>query len=114
VLGPTGRNFAAGMSGGVAYVLDPLGVLSVRLNPAMVALEPLDEDDLAIVTGLAERHRAFTGSPVAARLLAAGAEGLAAVVKVMPHDYKRVLEATREAEAAGVPVEEAIMAASHG
>jgi glutamate synthase (NADPH/NADH) large chain len=114
VLGPTGRNFAAGMSGGVAYVHDPSGVLALRLNPAMVDLEPLDEEDRATVTALLERHLELTGSTVAKGLLGRLGTGLEEIVKVMPHDYKRVLEATREAEALGVPVEDAIMAASRG
>ena len=114
VIGPTGRNVAAGMSGGVAYVHDPDQMLARRCNTAMVDLEPLDADDRALVTGLLERHEQCTGSAVAARLLARGDEALAEVTKIMPRDYKRVLAATKEAEERGLPVEEAIMAAAHG
>jgi len=114
VLGPTGRNFAAGMSGGVAYVYDPTSILEKRLNPSMVGLERLDEDDVALVTDLLERHLAYTGSPVAGAILKEGPGSLDSIVKVMPHDYKRVLEATREAMAQGASVDDAIMAASRG
>jgi glutamate synthase (NADPH/NADH) large chain len=102
------------MSGGVAYVHDPDGLLARRVNPALVDLEPLDEDDEALVRSLLERHAELTGSTVAAGLLARGADALAGIVKVMPRDYKRVLEATKLAEEQGLPVEEAIMAAAHG
>jgi glutamate synthase (NADPH/NADH) large chain len=114
VLGPTGRNVAAGMSGGVAYVHDPDGLLARRVNGALVELEQLEADDEALVCSLLERHVACTGSTVAARLLARGADALAEMVKVMPRDYKRVLAATKLAEEQGLPVEEAIMAAAHG
>jgi glutamate synthase (NADPH/NADH) large chain len=115
VLGETGRNFGAGMSGGIAYVLDaPGGSLPRRLNRDMVELEPLDDDDRRAVLDLAERHFELTGSVVAGRLLAAPAEWLARILKVMPKDYRRVLEATREANLRGEPVDDAIMAAAHG
>ncbi len=114
VIGPTGRNFAAGMSGGVAYVYDADGVFPGRCNTAMVDLEPLDEADFESVADLLRRHLAATGSTVAARLLADLEVALQACAKVMPKDYKRVLEATRLARERGVPVEEAIMAAAHG
>ena len=89
VLGPTGRNFAAGMSGGIAYVLDEDGSFAGRCNHQLVGLEALDEDDEAIVTALMEEHADRTGSPVAARLLAEW--NPARFVKVIPHDYKRAL-----------------------
>ncbi len=114
VIGPTGRNFAAGMSGGVAYVHDPAGALPRRLNHEMVTLEPLDEEDRRLVSSLLERHLAETRSKAAAALLARRTEALSEVVKVMPRDYSRVLEATRRAVADGEVVEEAIMAASNG
>ncbi len=125
VLGPTGRNFAAGMSGGVAYVLtgdlaegdvssSGRGNFRVSVNTEMVDLEPLDDDDRQLVRSLADRHLRMTGSGVAARLLAGGAQAMESVVKVMPRDYRRVLDATLAAERSGRPVDEAIMAAAHG
>jgi len=94
VLGPTGRNFAAGMSGGVAYVLDDGGAFAERCNMGMVGLEELGAQDSTELRALIEEHHRRTDSPVAARLLGEWPELLArrAFVKVMPHDYKRVLE----------------------
>jgi glutamate synthase (NADPH/NADH) large chain/glutamate synthase (ferredoxin) len=89
VLGPTGRNFAAGMSGGIAYVLDQDGSFAERCNPQLVALEALDDDDVRTVAALLEEHTERTGSPVAARLLEAWSP--LNFVKVIPHDYKRAL-----------------------
>ncbi|MGI8493438.1 MAG: glutamate synthase large subunit [Acidimicrobiales bacterium] len=115
VLGPTGRNFGAGMSGGVAYVWDPYRSFPSLVNTEMVDLDPLDDDDVVWLTGVCGRHVAETGSAVAAKLLDGGLTAVSAeFVKVMPKDYKRVLAAAAEAEAQGVPVEEAIMAAAHG
>jgi glutamate synthase domain-containing protein 3 len=91
VLGPTGRNFAAGMSGGIAYVLDDDGTFPSRCNLGMVGLEPLNADDLAVVHDLLSRHVAYTGSTVGQRLLAAWPAAAARFVKVMPTDYKAVL-----------------------
>jgi glutamate synthase (NADPH) large chain len=111
VLGKIGRNFAAGMSGGVAYLLDPdLG----RVNTQMVDLEPLDASDGALLHRLVERHRAETGSAVAGELLAGWERALARFVKVMPKDYKRVLDAASRAELEGRDVNEAVMAVAHG
>jgi glutamate synthase (NADPH/NADH) large chain len=111
VLGRTGRNFAAGMSGGIAYLFDPdLG----RVNTQMVDLEPPDASDATVVRELVERHRAETGSAVAGRLLADWERALARFVKVMPKDYKRVLDAASRAEQEGRDVNEAVMAAAHG
>jgi glutamate synthase domain-containing protein 3 len=114
VLGPTGRNFAAGMSGGIAYVHDPDGVLARRLNPEMVELEPLDEEDARSVEELCSAHLERTGSAVAERLLDHWDKTLGEIAKIMPRDYRRVLEATRRAVEAGGSVEEEIMAAAHG
>ncbi|HTZ08220.1 MAG TPA: hypothetical protein VMB72_04060, partial [Acidimicrobiales bacterium] len=114
VLGPTGRNFAAGMSGGIAYVHDPARDFAERVNFEMVDLEPLDEDDRRWLVEVITRHRDETGSAVATRVLAAGGAGLGDFVKVMPRDYRRVLEATQRAVAEGVSVDEAVMAAAHG
>ncbi len=93
VLGPTGRNFAAGMSGGVAYILDETGAFPSRCNMGMVGLDPLSAADAAELRELVEEHHRRTDSPVAARVLAEWETLIerAAFVKVMPHDYKRVL-----------------------
>jgi glutamate synthase domain-containing protein 2/glutamate synthase domain-containing protein 1/glutamate synthase domain-containing protein 3 len=93
VLGPTGRNFAAGMSGGVAYVLDERGGFAERCNMGMVGFEAPSENDADELRALIEEHGRRTGSPVAERVLADFGELLAsgAFVKVMPHDYKRVI-----------------------
>src|ERR1700736_2048175 len=92
VLGPTGRNFAAGMSGGVAYVLDEDGSFASRCNMGMVGFEEPSASDAIELRAMIEEHRDRTGSPVAAHVLGAWEEllGRGAFVKVMPHDYKRV------------------------
>ncbi|HEX4436331.1 MAG TPA: glutamate synthase large subunit [Solirubrobacteraceae bacterium] len=102
VLGPTGRNFAAGMSGGVAYVLDERGEFPARCNMGMVGFEELAPADRIELRAMIEEHETRTGSPVAADVLARWEELLAAgaFVKVMPHDYKRVLRERAEEEAA--------------
>ncbi len=99
ILGPTGRNFAAGMSGGIAYVLDATADFPRRCNPGMVDLETLDDDDEALVRRMLARHAALTGSTVAARMLDAWPATRAQFVKVMPRDYKRVLAAEARARA---------------
>ncbi len=111
VLGATGRNFAAGMSGGVAFVLD---LDQRRVNPEMVELEPLTEEDRDLVHSLVSAHQEETGSPVAEALLADWAGTLDRFVKVMPKDYKRVLQARARAFAEGRDVDQAIMEAAHG
>ena len=106
VLGPTGRNFAAGMSGGVAYVLDEDGMFARRCNMGMIGFEAPSLEDAAELRALIEEHARRTDSPVAARVLAQWDELLAkgVFVKVMPHDYKRVLgEQAAEAQAASSP-----------
>ena len=111
VLGPTGRNFGAGMSGGIAYALD---LQPIRVNPEMVDLDPLDDDDRAFLRTTVERHYAETGSAVAAGLLADWDLAVERFGKVMPKDYKRVLAAMAAAEESGESVDEAVMAAAHG
>jgi glutamate synthase (NADPH) large chain len=111
VLGPVGRNFAAGMSGGIAFLLDP-GPGAV--NTEMVDTDPLDEHDADFLRDLVARHLAETGSAVAAGLLADWELGAGRFVKVMPRDYKRVLAAARRAEREGLDVNEAVMAAARG
>ena len=112
VLGQTGRNFGAGMSGGIAFVMDTDGTFGSRVNPDMVELESPDDDDAAWLEEVVRRHHVETGSPVAEALLADWANRKATFVKVMPRDYKRVLQAEREALAEGRDPVEAVMAAS--
>ncbi len=112
VLGPTGRNFAAGMSGGIAYVLDEAGDFHRRCNQEMVYLERMEEEsDLLLVEEMIRRHAMYTESEVAWRILADWQAMVPSFVKVMPKDYKRMLEAFQLVEAAGLSGEEAIMAA---
>jgi glutamate synthase domain-containing protein 3 len=92
VLGPTGRNFAAGMSGGLAFVLDEDGSLRSKVNGAMLdQLEELTDEDSDEARALVEEHLQRTGSPVAKRVLEHWQELLPRFVKVFPTDYKRVL-----------------------
>jgi glutamate synthase (NADPH/NADH) large chain len=100
VLGRTGRNFAAGMSGGIAYVLDADGSFATHCNTELVELEPAAPEDDAELAELLRRHAAETDSPVALRLLAAGPARAASFVKVTPTDYKRALRAAADAVAA--------------
>ncbi len=109
VLGETGRNFAAGMSGGVAYLLDPD---PLRINQEMVKLEPLDEDDRLFLADVIRRHHEETESAVAAALLADLEAALERFGKVMPTDYKRVLQARALAELEGRDPVAAVMEAS--
>jgi len=109
ILGPVGRNFAAGMSGGIAYVLD---LSKRRVNMEMVDLDPIEEEDAKFLRDVTERHYAETGSAAAARLLSDWDVGR--FTKVMPKDYKRVLSAASRAEREGRDVDEAVMAAAHG
>ncbi|MGA0894107.1 MAG: glutamate synthase large subunit [Ilumatobacteraceae bacterium] len=115
VLGRTGRNFGAGMSGGIAYVLDD-GEFDQRLNHEMVSLRPLDNDDRAFLTRVLADHVRWTGSAAAARLLEHG-DALPGMVKVMPLDFERVLSVMSVARAEGLDEEsmlERVMEASRG
>ena len=98
VLGATGRNFAAGMTGGIAYVFDETGDFrSIYCNRSSVDLDPLNAEDAAILKDLIRRHQALTGSPQAQHILD-GWDALAPkFVKVFPHEYKRVLDGTADA-----------------
>jgi glutamate synthase (ferredoxin) len=112
VLGRTGRNFAAGMSGGVAYVLDEDGTFERVCNREMVGLSRLeDPEEIAAVRGLVERHAEYTQSARARALLGAWDETVARLVRVVPHDYRRVLEAQGRMRQKGLSAEEAEMAA---
>ncbi len=111
VLGPVGRNFAAGMAGGIAYLLDPD---PERVNTEMADLEPLTAEDEEFLGELIGRHQAETGSVVAASLLADWPAAQRRFAKVMPRDYQRVLAAAKRAERDGLDVSEAVMAAAQG
>ncbi len=91
VLGPTGRNFAAGMSGGIAYVLDPDATFASRCNLELVELEPLEAEDVETVRALVEEHLELAGSQLAERVLDEWELILPLFVKVMPRDYKAAL-----------------------
>jgi glutamate synthase (ferredoxin) len=115
VIGPTGRNFAAGMSGGLAFVLDARGDFKQRCNPAMVELEALAlAGDVEQVKELLKRHAKYTGSTVASALLDNWKATQAQFIKVIPRDYKRVLAAIAKARQTGVPEDRAVMEAAHG
>lgn len=116
IIGRTGRNFAAGMSGGIAYVLDENCDFHTRCNLEMVALEPLEEpEDLDLVKGLLERHVEYTGSTVASRLLEDWPAAARKFVKVMPVDYRRVLEQQRfGAQNGSQGTETSTVGAAHG
>jgi glutamate synthase (NADPH) large chain len=114
ILGRTGRNFAAGMSGGIAFVYDPEHELPDNLNSEMVELEALDDDDLDWLHGMIQAHVDATDSAVGQRILNDWTGEQRRFVKVMPRDYKRVLEAIAEAERNGTDPDAAIMAAASG
>jgi glutamate synthase (NADPH/NADH) large chain len=108
VLGATGRNFGAGMSGGIAYVYDGDGLFESRVNYEMVALEDLTPDDVEFLHDTVTRHRDYTGSAVAGRLLEDWEAAVARFAKVMPTDFKRVLTVLSESEAAGLTEEQTV------
>ncbi len=91
VLGPTGRNFAAGMSGGIAYVLDADATFASRCNLELVDLEPLELEDVETVRALVEEHLELSGSLLAGRVLDDWELTLPLFVKVMPRDYRQAL-----------------------
>ncbi len=117
VLGVTGRNFGAGMSGGIAYVYDVDGFFGARVNYEMVEIEHLEDEDVEFLESTLRKHVEYTGSAVATRLLGDWDEALEKFRKVMPRDYHRVLHVMREAAAAGLSEEETfkrVMESSHG
>jgi glutamate synthase (ferredoxin) len=112
VLGQTGRNFAAGMSGGIAYVLDETGDFAKRCNQQMVAVEKLgDPGEIEEVREMIQRHAEYTQSDRARKVLALWDMIAPKFVKVMPKDYKRMLQAIKRVSASGLSGEEALMAA---
>ena len=111
VLGRTGRNFAAGMSGGIAYVLDEKGDFSINCNQEMVELQSLDDQaEIEAVKVMVRRHADLTDSVLARRVLAGWSGLVNKFVKVMPKDYQRMLQAIRDVEASGLSGDEAVMA----
>jgi len=112
ILGPTGRNFAAGMSGGVAYILDEDGSFPIKCNKQQVDLEKMDDpEENEELRQIIKRHAEFTKSQKAFRVLALWEEMLPRFVKVMPRDYKRVLQAIKKAEQDGLTGDDALNAA---
>jgi len=112
VLGPTGRNFAAGMSGGIAYVLDEAGTFPAQANLSMVGLEKVESAaELAELRAMIAKHADYTQSPRAKEVLADFAALAPKFVKVLPKDYKRMLACIDRAQAQGLTGDEAIMAA---
>ncbi len=112
VIGKAGRNFAAGMSGGIAYVLDNEGTFPILCNRQMVEIGRVEEpDDIDELKAMIEKHAKYTSSTVAQKILDKWSETLPHFVKVLPKDYKRVLEAERRVRAQGLSGEEATMAA---
>ncbi|MCI0637539.1 MAG: glutamate synthase large subunit [Gemmataceae bacterium] len=112
VLGPTGRNFAAGMSGGIAYVLDDKGEFPKRCNLEMVKLFKLEDDaEIEDVRAMIKKHAEYTKSDRAWKVLALWEEMLPKFVKVYPNDYRRVIETQKRFKEGGLSDEEAIMAA---
>jgi glutamate synthase (ferredoxin) len=112
ILGKTGRNFAAGMSGGIAYILDEAGDFHTRCNPQMVDLETLaDPEEIREVHDLIQKHVTFTNSRRGQRVLDQWERTIPKFVKVMPRDYKRVLQHIQKAIADGLSGDDALTAA---
>ena len=117
VLGATGRNFAAGMSGGIAYVYDPDGQLPSNVNYEMVELEHVGGEDEEWLRAAIARHGSFTESAIAERILGAWTVEVSRFRKVMPRDYKRVLAVQAEAAAEGLTqdqIDDRVMEAARG
>jgi glutamate synthase (ferredoxin) len=112
IIGPTGRNFAAGMSGGIAYVLDEAGDFASRCNTEMVDLEQLEgPEEIREVHDMIQTHVQLTGSTQGDRILASWNDMVPQFVKVMPRDYKRVLQHIQKALADGLSGDDALSAA---
>ncbi|MEB3310224.1 MAG: glutamate synthase large subunit [Snowella sp.] len=112
ILGLTGRNFAAGMSGGVAYILDETGDFATRCNQSMVGLESLeDPEEIQDLYNLIQNHVTYTNSEKGKGVLADWEANIPKFVKVMPKDYKRVLQAIKNALEAGLSGDDALNAA---
>jgi glutamate synthase (NADPH/NADH) large chain len=117
VLGATGRNFAAGMSGGISYVYDIDGQFASRVNPEMVDVLPLDGEDTEWLQGTLQEHIAMTDSPRAKQIVAQWDAYAAKFVKVLPRDYARVMAVLAKASAEGLSEDETskrVMESVHG
>ena len=114
VIGSTGRNFAAGMSGGIAYVLDENSDFNIRCNLGMVDLDPMEKEDFKTVKAMLTKHHQLTQSTVAKHILESWQDYQQKFVKVMPKDYKRILAAIKKAKETGMPEDDAVMEAAHG
>ena len=108
VLGPTGRNFAAGMSGGIAYVYDPHAVFGAKVNYELVDLEALSAEDLDFVRSTIEKHVTETDSAIGSKIVNGWTTEQSNFRKVMPRDYKRVLAVLDDAKAHGLSEQEAV------
>jgi glutamate synthase (ferredoxin) len=112
VLGPTGRNFAAGMSGGIAYVLDVAGEFPLLCNKQMVELGRVEaQEEIELIRSMIERHVRYTGSARGKHILSLWEDMIPKFVRIIPKDYKRVLLAMERVKSQGLSGEEAIMAA---
>jgi glutamate synthase (NADPH/NADH) large chain len=117
VLGATGRNFAAGMSGGIAYVFDQGSDFATRVNPEMVDVLPLDDEDVVWLKSTLDEHVAMTNSPLAQRVLVDWTKSQSKFTKVLPRDYARVMAVLAKAAADGADEEETskrVMESVHG
>ena len=114
VLGPVGKNFAAGMSGGIAFVLDEKNTLYTKLNKSLVGFEHVtsDEDRNELVS-LIEEHVRRTGSPLGSKILDSIDEYIPRFKKVIPHDYKRMMKSIEAHMASGMSEDEAKIEAFH-
>jgi glutamate synthase (ferredoxin) len=111
ILGATGRNFAAGMSGGIAYILDETGDFATLCNMSMVGLETLDREDIETIYQMIQKHADYTKSQKDSKVLANWEAIVPKFVKVMPKDYKRVLACIKRAQESGLSGDEALSAA---
>jgi glutamate synthase (ferredoxin) len=112
ILGKTGRNFAGGMSGGIAYILDRDGDFNIRCNQDQCSLTGLtDAEEIEDIRGMIHRHAEYTRSSLAWEILADWNEIMSQFVKVMPDDYKRILDAYQEAQKEGLQDDDAWLAA---
>jgi len=111
ILGSTGRNFAAGMSGGVAYIFDEHGDFNSRCNTEMVSIDSIDDEDQNTLNRMIQNHLDYTESSVAKKLLDNWSDSIAKFVKVMPNDYKRMIQNIKRVTESGLSGDEAMMAA---
>jgi glutamate synthase (ferredoxin) len=112
VLGSTGRNFAAGMSGGIAYVLDEAGDINMKLNKEMILVEALTEEtEVNEVLSMIRKHVKYTNSPKGHDVLNNWDEYVTKFVKIIPKDFKRMMQAIEDVKRSGLSGEEALLAA---